>query len=82
VESAVKVCDLCQSHPAYEFRIWRDGDMHAKALDLCRACSKPLTEGGEVELPIKPRQRMELTQLRTTKQTAEFKKKKRTPPKR
>lgn len=86
MESTVKLCDVCQRHPATEFRIWKEEESEAKAIDLCRQCSKPLTDlakaGRVVELPTKPRQRMILTPLKTTRQTAEFKKKKKTPPKR
>jgi len=86
MDSTVKLCDLCQSHPASEFRIWQESEATARAIDLCRKCSKALTDlakqGRPAELPAKPRQRMALTQLKVTKQTADLKKKKKTPPKR
>lgn len=77
MESAIKLCDLCQSHPAQEFRIWREEDTHAKVIDLCRDCSRTLLRSGrKVELPTKKRMTMEVTKLKTTRKTAPLKKKK------
>lgn len=77
----VKVCDFehgaCQK-PAVSYRLWRDGDTQATAIDLCEEHAAPLLalmEAGEsVDLPTKPRVRMEVTRLRPTEKTKHLKK--------
>lgn len=85
MESTVKLCDKCGKAADCEFRIWHPGESMSVELDLCLAHGKPILEllelGREAEIPPKPRQRMIITELKTTKDTAQFKKK-RTPPKR
>lgn len=77
----VKVCDFGHGScgkPAQSYRLWRDGDQTAWALDLCDDHASPLlalVEGAEqVALPSKPRVRMEVTKLRATPRTAHLKK--------
>jgi hypothetical protein len=86
VESTVKLCDKCKKPADCQFKVWQPGESTAVEIDLCFTHGNPLIRllelGTETELPAKPRQRMELTTLKTTKQTAQYKKKKRTPPKR
>lgn len=78
----VKVCDFghgaCQ-RPAMSYRVWRDGDSKASAVDLCEEHAEPLLALIElapalVELPTKPRVRMEVTRLRATEKTKHLKK--------
>lgn len=77
----VKVCDFEHGtclKPALSYRVWRDGDKQASAIDLCDEHAAPLlsiVEGAElVELPTKARVRMEVTTLKTTPKTAKLKK--------
>lgn len=78
----VVLCDFgggtCRN-PAESFRVWRDGDKQAAAVDLCAEHAKPLLdvlEGASlVDLPTKARVRMEVTKLVTTPKTAHLKKK-------
>lgn len=78
----VTVCDFAHNgckQPATSYRIWRDGDSKASAIDLCDEHAEPLLraiEGAvQVELPSKQRARMEVTKLLTTPRTAPLKKK-------
>lgn len=80
VETA-RVCDFGQGsckQPASAYRVWRDGDRQALAIDLCEQHAGPLlaaVEGAQqVDLPAKPRERMTVTPLRTTSRTARLKK--------
>lgn len=77
----VILCDFGHSdcrRQAVSYRIWRDGDSKASAVDLCDEHAQPLLElinGAEqVDLPTKPRARMEVTKLHTTPRTAPLKK--------
>ena len=77
----VKVCDFDHGAcgmPAKSYRLWRDGDSKASAIDLCEEHAAPLEavmEVGETaELPVKPRVRMEVTPLRATDKTRPLKK--------
>lgn len=78
----VLICDFehgaCRK-PAKSYRVWADGDRQAWAIDLCEDHARPLldiAEAGElVDLPTKPRQRLEVTKLKTTPATAHLKKK-------
>lgn len=79
--TTVRVCDMDQGackRPATCYKMWRDGDRQAWAVDLCDEHSAPLlaiVQLGELQdLPTKPRVRMEPTQLRTTERTAHLKK--------
>lgn len=80
-KQTVLLCDFgrgaCQAQ-AVSYRVWREGDRQAWAIDLCEAHASPLLEilaGAEqVDLPVKPRVRMEVTKLRTTPKTAHLKK--------
>lgn len=60
------------------YRLWRDGDRQAWGRDLCETHASPLlalVDGAElVDLPSKPRVRMESTRLRTTDKTSRLKK--------
>ena len=76
------VCDLGQGtckQLAKSYRLWRCGDRQAWEVDLCDEHARPLLEtvqsGRLVDLPAKPRQRMEATKLVTTPRTAPLKKK-------
>ena len=77
----VLLCDFehgtCRK-PALSYRVWRDGDRQAWGVDLCDEHAAPLltlVEGAPlVDLPVKPRQRMEATKLVTTSRTRPFKK--------
>lgn len=64
---------------AHAYRLWRDGDSKAWAVDLCEEHAAPLLAvmeaGTEVDLPTKPRKAMEVTKLVTTPRTAHLKKK-------
>lgn len=78
----VILCDFgggsCRN-PAQSFRVWRDGDKQAAAIDLCDEHAKPLLDtvagASLVDLPTKARLRMEVTPLKTTPKTAHLKKK-------
>ena len=63
---------------AVSYRLWRDGDKQASAIDLCdkhAASLLAIIDSAElVDLPVKPRVRMEVTQLKTTARTAPLKK--------
>ena len=75
------VCDFGQGsckQPATSYRLWRDGDRQALAIDLCDVHARPLLDAiagaAMVELPSKPRVKMTATRLRTTPETRQFKK--------
>jgi hypothetical protein len=77
----VKVCDFdggACGKPAQSYRLWRDGDSKASAVDLCEEHAAPLEAvmavGETAELPVKPRVRMEVTALRPTSKTRSLKK--------
>lgn len=77
----VRVCDFGHgacSKQAESYRLWRDGEQTAWAVDLCDEHAEPLlslVDGAEqVALPTKPRVRMEVTKLKTTEKTAHLKK--------
>lgn len=81
-KETILVCDLGQGtckQSATSYRLWRDGDRQAWEVDLCDDHARPLLEvvavGRQVDLPAKPRQRMEATKLLTTPKTAPLKKK-------
>ena len=77
----VRVCDFdegsCQRN-ATCYKVWRDGDGQAREVDLCEEHAQPLLavieRGRAVDLPTKPRVRMERTELRTTERTRPLKK--------
>lgn len=60
------------------FTMWRQSDRQAVAVDLCEEHAAPLITvmkvGSVVDLPVKPRARMERTALKTTPATAHLKK--------
>jgi hypothetical protein len=77
----VKVCDFdggACGKPAKSYRLWRDGDSKASAVDLCEEHAAPLEAvmgvAEAIELPAKPRVRMEVTPLRATAKTRSLKK--------
>ena len=78
----VLTCDFGQRtcrKPASSYRVWRDGDRQAWAVDLCDEHSAVMlavvvSDGTLTDLPTKPRQRMEVTKLVTTPRTAALKK--------
>ena len=78
----VILCDFGHSdckQPAVSYRLWRDGDSKASAIDLCDEHAQPLLDiidgAALVDLPTKQRARMEVTKLLTTPRTAPLKKK-------
>jgi len=77
------LCDFDQGacrRVADTYRLWRDGDKQASAIDLCEEHAAPLLAvmqaGTLVDLPTKPRARMDVTKLVTTPKTAHLKKEK------
>lgn len=77
----VKICDLADSscaEPALGYRVWLEGDKQAVSVDLCSTHAAPLLQvmelGERLDLPTKPRVKMEATQLRTTPATKRLKK--------
>lgn len=80
-KEVVLICDFghgaCRK-PAVSYRLWRDGDRQARSVDLCDEHAAPLLQAVAdaplVDLPTKPRQRMEATKLLTTAKTAPLKK--------
>lgn len=80
-KETVLICDFghgaCR-RPAVSYRLWQDGNRQAWAIDLCQEHASPLLDAvegaGQVDLPTKPRQRMEATKLVTTSKTAPLKK--------
>ena len=77
----VTLCDFghgaCRK-PASNYRLWRDGDKQALALDLCEEHAEPLLavfgDAPLVDLPTRQRARMEVTKLVTTPKTRHLKK--------
>lgn len=73
----VVICDKC-GKPGQTFVLWRDGDVNAMSVDLCethaRPVANPFAGGSVVDLPTRPRVRMEATPLRTTAKTEALKK--------
>jgi hypothetical protein len=78
----VLLCDAgdgtCRQ-PAVTYKMWREGELKASSIDLCDEHAKPLLtlmeSAEQVDLPSKPRVRMEVTTLRTTPKTKHLKKK-------
>lgn len=78
-----RVCDavtrgrVC-GHPASRYVLVREGDRTGSAVDLCLEHARPLhtafAQAETVELPARPRARMEATRLKTTPKTAHLKK--------
>lgn len=70
-------CDKC-GREGRTFVLWVDGDAAAQRVDLCDTHSRSLlvtfAGGSVVDLPVKPRARMEATPLRVTDKTRRFKK--------
>jgi hypothetical protein len=82
VRETLLLCDFGQGscrQRAHSYRVWRDGDKTAWALDLCDEHAEQLLllvrTAEKVELPTKQRVKLEATQLRTTSKTAHLKKK-------
>jgi hypothetical protein len=81
-KETVLLCDhgegTCRQ-PATTYRLWREGEQKAWSIDLCDEHAEPLLSvmehAEQVDLPSKPRVRMEVTQLRTTPKTRHLKKK-------
>jgi hypothetical protein len=81
MKQMITVCDrkdtTCDGEVA-SFRLWRDGDRSAAAVDLCETHAGPilaLIAGADaVELPTKPRAVMQITKLRATEATRHLKK--------
>lgn len=76
------ICDFGRGtcrNVACSYRLWRDGDKQAWAVDLCDEHAAPMltliAEAPMVDLPSKPRMRMEVTKLKSTPKTAHLKKK-------
>jgi hypothetical protein len=77
----VRVCDFDEgacARPATCYKVWRDGDRQAWTLDLCEEHAVPLlvivAKAERVDLPVKPRVKMEPTTLRATPKTRPLKK--------
>jgi len=80
-ERTVLVCDFDDETCAQQvsrFRLWRDGDRQASAIDLCETHAEALNalfaRAVPTDLPSKPRQRMEVTALKVTDKTQHLKK--------
>lgn len=77
----IRICDFedatCQGI-ATCYKVWADGDRQAWSVDLCTTHASPLlaiVERAErVDLPSKPRVKVEPTPLRTTDKTRHLKK--------
>ena len=74
------ICDLSDAHCSGEvttFKLWQDEQARALSMDICEHHAKPVLEifsaGHDEPLPPKPRQKMEPTKLKTTKQTRQLK---------
>ena len=74
------VCDLADASctgDVITYKLWRDEEARARSIDICETHSKPLLEmfsaGHNEPLPPRPRQKMEPTKLKTTKQTRQLK---------
>lgn len=80
-KQTILLCDFgngsCKNE-AQTYRVWREGDRQARAIDLCDEHASPLlnvfAEGKLVDLPSKPRVRMDVTKLKVTPKTAPLKK--------
>lgn len=80
----VHVCDV-QEHgapcgkPGRSWTMWREGDRQAQRVDLCDKHAAPLTtilsQAELIDLPSRPRARMQVTELKPTPSTAHLKKK-------
>lgn len=77
----VRVCDFDEGaciRPATCYKVWRDGDRQAWTVDLCDEHAIPLlvivAKAERVDLPVKPRVRLEPTALKTTTKTRPLKK--------
>lgn len=80
-KQVITVCDLSDDGcfgDVVGFRLWREGDKQASALDLCVHHAAPLAALMEhasiVDLPSKPRVTMQITKLRATDATRHLKK--------
>ena len=78
-----RVCDYPSGksfcgQEAVSYVIWKDGSRQAVIVDLCGKHAERLetfiTLGKPIDLPARPRAKMELTKLRTTPATRRFKK--------
>ncbi len=74
------ICDLSDAHCSGEvetYKLWHDPQARALSIDICENHAKPVLEifsaGHDEPLPPKPRQKMEPTKLKTTKQTRQLK---------
>jgi hypothetical protein len=77
----IRLCDFPDSpcsKEATSYRLWREGDRHALAIDLCDEHAEPLNrmfaKAEQTDLPVKPRVKMEVTRLRSTPATRPLKK--------
>ena len=80
-KQVITVCDLKDDSCAgavNAYRLWREGERQAAALDLCVHHATPLEalmeRASTVDLPVKPRVTMHVTKLRTTDATRHLKK--------
>lgn len=73
----VTECDKC-GKPGRAFVLWVEGEQSGLSVDLCETHSRSVTavfaDGSPVDLPSKPRARMERTVLKTTARTQHLKK--------
>lgn len=77
----VRLCDFddgaCQRN-ATCYKVWRDGDKQAWSVDLCEEHAAPLlvivAKAERVDLPVRPRVKLEATPLKTTAKTQPLKK--------
>lgn len=77
-----RICDVLSPKPcgrdAVRYVVVTEGERQGRAVDLCQTHARPLEAllvySETVDLPSKPRARMEPTKLRTTPRTARFKK--------
>lgn len=79
----LRVCDYPSGktscgQEAVSFYIWKDGARQAVSVDLCEKHAERLEHiievGEPVDVPARPRAKMELTKLRTTPATRKLKK--------
>ena len=70
-------CDKC-GREGRTYVLWTEGDYDARSVDLCELHAKTLAglfgSGSVVDLPSRPRTRMDVTALRTTAKTRGLKK--------
>lgn len=77
------ICDLADascSGEIYSYKLWREEEHRARQLDICEHHAQPLVEmfssGHNEPLPPRPRQKMEPTKLKITKDTRHLKRRK------